>query len=123
MLNQTKKLNKLRQNRAFRIRKRCQGSSTKPRLSVHKSNNHISAQLIDDETGVTIGMVGTFSKQFKGSEFAKKNKKSAEKIGQEIAKIAKSKNIDEVAFDRGPFKYHGILASIADAARAEGLKF
>lgn len=123
MLNQTLRLNKLREKRAYRVRKKLRGSIQKPRLSVHKSNKHIIAQLIDDEKGVTIGMVGTNSKLLKGTEFTKKNKLSAERIGKEIAKIAKEHNIEEVQFDRGQFKYHGILASLADAARAEGLKF
>lgn len=123
MLNQTTRLNKLRQKRAFRVRKRLHGTAKKPRLSVHKSNKHIIAQLIDDEKGVTIGMVGTNSKSLKGTEFSKKNKASAEHLGKEIAKIAKSHDIEEVQFDRGQFNYHGILASLADAARAEGLKF
>ena len=113
----------LRDKRALRVRKKVRGSALKPRLSVHKSNKHILAQLIDDEKGITLGMVGTFSSVFKGTEFTKKNKESAEKIGVEIAKIAKDKNIEEVVFDRGQFKYHGILATLADAARANGLKF
>jgi len=54
---------------------------------------------------------------------AKKNKASARKLGEQIAEIAKSKNIKEVVFDRGPFKYHGILAELANAARAGGLQF
>lgn len=117
------KKQKLRDKRALRVRKKVRGSALKPRLSVHKSNKHILAQLIDDEKGITLGMVGTFSPVFKGTEFTKKNKESAEKIGVEIAKIAKDKNIEEVVFDRGQFKYHGILATLADAARANGLKF
>lgn len=113
----------LREKRALRVRKKLRGCASKPRLSVHKSNKHILAQLIDDEKGITLGMVGTFSPIFKGTEFMKKNKQSAEKIGEEIAKIAKEKSIEEVIFDRGQFKYHGILASLADAARSNGLKF
>lgn len=95
----------------------------KPRLSIHKTNKHISAQLIDDEKGVTLGMISTFSKGFEGTDWGKKNKESAKKLGEKIAEIAKSQNINEVVFDRGPFKYHGILAELADAARANGLKF
>ena len=123
MINQTQKSHKLRSKRALRVRKHLRGTSAKPRLCVVKSNCHIQAQLIDDETGITIGGVATFAKELRNTEFNKKNKASARKLGEQIAEIAKSKNIKEVVFDRGPFKYHGILAELADAARAGGLQF
>lgn len=71
MLKQTLRLNKLREKRAYRVRKKLRGSMQKPRLSVHKSNKHIVAQLIDDEKGVTIGMVGTNSKYLKAPNLEK----------------------------------------------------
>lgn len=114
---------KKRQKRSVRVRKHLQGTGQKPRLSVHKSNSHILAQLIDDDAGVTLGSIGTSAKEFRGTEFCKKNKASARVLGGKIAEIAKTKNIKEVIFDRGPFKYHGILAELADAARAGGLQF
>lgn len=123
MNSQTKKNQIKRVKRALRVRKHVRGTSLKPRLCVVKSNCHIQAQLIDDETGVTLGSVSTFSKQFRNTEFAKKNKVSARKLGEVIAEIAKSKSVKEIVFDRGPFKYHGILAELADAARAGGLQF
>lgn len=123
MRNEIIKKHTLRTKRAYRVRKTLKGSSFKPRLSVHKSNQHIQAQLIDDEKGVTLAMVGTFSKGFKGTEFGKKNKASAKKLGEEIAKLAIKQNIHEVVFDRGPFKYHGLLNELASAAREQGLKF
>jgi large subunit ribosomal protein L18 len=109
--------------RAWRVRKRLHGTGSKPRLCVVKSNKHIQAQLIDDEAGFTLGTASTFSKEHRGTEFARKNKASARKLGEIIAAIAKEKNIKEVVFDRGPFKYHGILAELADAARSGGLQF
>lgn len=116
--------NHLRQNRrALRVRKHLRGTSVKPRLSVVKSNKHIQVQLIDDEKGITLGHAATFAKQFKDTEYSTKNKNSARKLGELIAEIAKEKNIKEVVFDRGPFKYHGILAELANAARAAGLQF
>jgi large subunit ribosomal protein L18 len=123
MINQANKSQKLRCKRALRVRKHLRGTGIKPRLCVVKSNSHIQAQLIDDETGTTLGGIATFAKAFRNTEFSKKNKASARKIGEQIAEIAKSKNIKEVVFDRGPFKYHGILAELADAARAGGLQF
>lgn len=112
-----------KKRRALRVRQHLHGTSTKPRLSVIKSNKHIQAQLIDDETHSTLGAVATFTKEFRGTEFGKKNKASAKKLGEKIAEIAKQKNVKEVVFDRGPFKYHGILAEFADAARNAGLQF
>jgi large subunit ribosomal protein L18 len=114
---------KLFKKRALRVRKHLNGTPQKPRLCVVKSNNHIQVQIIDDTNGVTLGSTATFAKEFRNTEFVKKNKISARKLGERIAEIAKEKNITEVIFDRGPFKYHGILAELADAARAGGLKF
>ncbi len=123
MIKQINKKQILRNKRAIRVRKKLRGCSEKPRLCVVKSNKHIEAQLIDDVNGKTLGSVSTFSKELRTTEFNKKNKESARKLGETIAEIAKGKNIKEVIFDRGPFKYHGILAELADAARAGGLQF
>lgn len=112
-----------RQKRSWRVRKTLSGSQARPRLSVHKSNSNIQAQLIDDERGVTLGSIATFSKQFDGTPFAKKSKAAARELGSQIANMAKALEIEEVIFDRGPFKYHGILQELADAARAGGLRF
>lgn len=123
MRNQVIKKRSLREKRAYRVRKKYKGTAERPRLSVHKTNKHITVQLIDDEKGVVLGMSGTVVKEFRGTPYEKKSKESAKKIGESIAAIAKKNNIHEVIFDRGPFKYHGILAELAEAARAGGLKF
>lgn len=123
MRNQIMKREVVRKRRTMRVRKRLQGTGSKPRLCVVKSNCHIQAQLIDDENGHTLGSISTCSKEFQNSEFSSKNKASARKLGERIAEIAKEKNIKEVVFDRGPFKYHGILAELANAAREGGLQF
>lgn len=112
----------LRHKRALRVRKHLHGNSLKPRMCVQKTNLHIHVQLIDDEAGVTLGAASTNAKEFKNGEFGKKNKASAKKIGERIAEIALAKNIKEVIFDRGPHKYHGVLAELADGARGAGLK-
>lgn len=109
--------------RKMRVRKHLRGNAQTPRMSVVKSNKHLQVQLIDDEAGRTLGTTATFAKEFKNTEFNKKNKQSARKLGEKIAEIAKSKNIQEVIFDRGSHKYHGILAELANAARESGLKF
>ncbi len=112
-----------RMKRMGRVRKHLHGNSIKPRLCVLKTNYNIYAQLIDDEIGHTLCAVSTLSKEFANTEFTKKNKATAKKIGERIAEIALEKNIKEVIFDRGPHKYHGILAELADGARGIGLKF
>jgi large subunit ribosomal protein L18 len=115
------KRNKSRKNRKFRVRKKLKGSAEKPRLSVSKTNKHILAQLIDDETGVTLAGFGTMSKENK--EHKTKSKQAAHFIGMTIAKLAKEKNIETVVFDRGRFMYHGVVAKLADGAREAGLRF
>lgn len=123
MRNSIEKNHRQRLRRSLRVRKKLHGSSIKPRLSVIKSNKHLQVQLIDDDAHLTLGAVSTFSKEFRGTDFEKKNKVTARKLGERIAQIAKEKNIKEVVFDRGPFKYHGILAELANAAREGGLQF
>lgn len=123
MRNTILKNREVRQKRSWRVRKKLCGTASRPRLSVHKSNVHCQAQLIDDERGVTLGSIATFSKQFRGTPHARKSKAAARELGAHIAQIAKGLQIEEVIFDRGPFKYHGILQELADAARAGGLRF
>lgn len=118
------KRNKKRIKRVMRVRKHLKGSSTKPRLSVYKSNQHISAQIIDDDTGMTLAGIGTMSKELnqKGKPL-RKSKTAAKEIGTRIAKLAKEKNVERVVFDRGRFKFHGLIAELANAAREAGLQF
>ena len=123
MLKEVSRKQILKKKRALRVRKHLRGSSQKPRMCVVKTNKHIEVQLIDDEAGHTLGSISTYSKQFKNTEFNRRNKATANKIGQAIAQIAKEINITEVVFDRGPAKYHGVLAELANAARECGLKF
>lgn len=113
----------LKHKRALRVRKNLHGTAAKPRLCVVKTNKHIIAQLINDDLGVTIGAASTNSKKYRTTEFNRRNINSAKELGREIALIAKNNGIAEVVFDRGPFKYHGTLASLADEARAGGLSF
>lgn len=112
-----------RRARVFRVRKQVRGTAQKPRLSVSKTNYHLYAQLIDDESGITLAGVGTQSSANSSSDHNKKSKESARVIGTQIAELAKKKNIDTVVFDRGRFKFHGIIAELANAAREAGLHF
>lgn len=109
-------------NRNLRVRKHLRGTDLKPRLCVVKSNCHIEVQLIDDENRITLCATSTKNKEFRNTEFNKRNKASARKLGEKIAELAMAKNVKEAIFDRGFHKYHGILAELADAARGAGLK-
>lgn len=114
------KRDKSRRVRVFRVRRNLKGTSEKPRLSVSRTNQHLYVQLIDDEKGITLGGFGTLSK---ASQAKRKSKTSAKEIGEQIAKIAKQKNIQAVVFDRGRYKYHGVIAQLAESAREAGLQF
>lgn len=115
--------NKQRRNRKFRVRKALRGNAQKPRMSVFRSNKHLQVQLIDDENSTTLLSLGTLSKEFQGSDFARKSKEAAREIGKRIGQQAKQSNISWVVFDRGQYKYHGLIAELANAAREQGLMF
>ena len=119
MESSLKKRDSSRKRRVFRVRKKLKGSSLKPRLCINKSNKNLYAQLIDDDSSKTIVGLGTMSKEIN----AKKSKEAAQALGAKIAELAKNKKIAEVIFDRGRYKYHGIIAHFADSARKAGLKF
>lgn len=118
MLRRLKKRNGQRHRRLLRIRKKLRLAGH-PRLCVSKSNRHIYAQIIDDTTSQTIIGLGTFSKEV---QFKVKSIDAAKEIGKIIAIKAKEKNITRVVFDRGRFKYHGLIAQLAEGAREGGLQ-
>lgn len=99
-----------------RLRAKVVGTATRPRLAVFKSNVAIYAQLIDDAAGTTIAAAD--SRKEKGSRL-----ESAKAVGSAIAKKAAEQKIAEVVFDRGGFRYQGIVAALAESAREAGLKF
>ena len=116
------KRTKLRTKRTLRVRKHLRGTGLKPRLCVVKTNKHIYAQLIDDEAGKTLASASTRTKALQTTENNKKSKTSAKILGEMIAKEAKALGVTHAVFDRGRFKYHGILAAFADTARENGLR-
>ncbi len=120
----TSQLNKSRRRktRALRVRKRLRGEQQKPRLCVIRSGRHIYVQLIDDTQAVTLASTSTISKEFRSSEFNRKNKDSGKRLGLKIAELAKGFDVTSVVFDRGPFKYHGVIAAVAEGAREGGLQ-
>ena len=108
-------------DRKQRVRYKSKKVSSRNRLSVFKSNNHIYAQLIDDTKGITLASSSSVEKTVKDLKLSRKE--IAEQIGKNIAKKIISKGIKDVAFDRGKYKYHGLIKILADAARVEGLNF
>ncbi len=111
-----------RTRRAARVRKRLIGTALKPRLSVMKSNRHLGAQIIDDEKGITLLAVNTQMKEFR-SKNLRNNKEAARIVGAKLGERAKENQIITVVFDRGFHKFHGVIAELANAARAAGLQF
>ena len=107
--------------RTKRTRTKLKKVSSRNRLSVFRSNNHIYAQVIDDSKGITIASASTLEKDVANS--MNKNKELAEIVGRNIAKRLIEKGIRNVAFDKGGYKYHGLIKILADSARAEGLNF
>ena len=109
------------QKRHKRLRRYLNGTEKRPRLAVFRSNNHIYAQVISDEKGVTIASASSLEKDLKSDKLNRKE--LAEKIGQQIAKRSIQSGVKDVAFDKGKYKYHGIIKILAEAARNEGLNF
>lgn len=116
-MNKTQAKTQTRARRHNRIRARITGTAVKPRLAVYKSNTALYAQLIDDEAGKTLAAADT--RKAKGDSLTEK----ATATGTAIAEAAKKAGIETVVFDRGGFKYQGVIAALADSARAAGLKF
>ena len=108
-------------DRKERVRYKSKKVSKRNRLSVFRSNNHLYAQLIDDSNGITLASASSLEKSIKEKNLQRKE--IAELIGKNIAKKIISKGIDKVAFDRGKYKYHGLIKILAEAARSEGLNF
>jgi large subunit ribosomal protein L18 len=116
MITQTKR-NKIRTRIHERIRRKLAGTAERPRLNVYRSLNHIYAQVVDDQSGVTIVSASTIKMKSGG------NVAAAREIGKAIAESAKEKGVKRVVFDRGGFLYHGRVKALADAAREAGLEF
>jgi large subunit ribosomal protein L18 len=111
-----------RRIRRYRIRRRVQGTSDRPRLSVFRSGRHIYAQVIDDHRGVTL--VAASSREPLTGEGEGKGKIGVgTAVGKRVAERAKEKGIARVCFDRGGYLYHGRVKALADGARAAGLEF
>ena len=93
------------------------------RLTVHRTNSHIYAQITSPAGDKVLATASSLDKDLRGELKHGGNKKAAEAVGKRIAAKAKDKGIEAVAFDRGGYRYHGRVKALADAARAGGLKF
>jgi large subunit ribosomal protein L18 len=117
MLSNSK--NESRKKRHRSIRKRIEGNTERPRLSVFRSTRHIYAQVIDDLSQKTL----VSTSDVDAAKDAGKKKDRAKQVGAAIAKLCLEKGIDKVVFDRAGYKYHGRVSALADGAREAGLKF
>ena len=109
-----------REQRRIHVRKNLEGTPEKPRMTVFKSNRYIYVQVIDDAAGTTLASASSLEESLKGF---KRNIEGAGKLGEEIGKRLKEKNVGTVVFDRNGYKYHGIVKAIADGARKAGIAF
>jgi large subunit ribosomal protein L18 len=118
MITQTQR-NEIRQRIHARIRAKISGTAERPRLNVFRSLNHIYAQLIDDQQGVTLASASSMSLKLKTGG----NVETAKLVGKAVAEVGVAKGVKKVVFDRGGFLYHGRIKALADAAREGGLDF
>lgn len=112
-----------RYKRHARVRAKVEGTTAKPRLCVFRSLNHVYAQVIDDSRGCTLSSASTIDPEIKNDLAGKSKTDKSKLVGALIAKRALDNGINEVAFDRGGYKYHGRVKALAEAAREGGLKF
>ena len=110
----------LRERRKMRGRKRIEGTTERPRLSVYRSDSHISAQVIDDVKGITLASVSSFEK---GVARTRANIEVCSGLGKKLAERCKAAGIGKIVFDKNGFTYHGRVKALADGAREGGLDF
>jgi large subunit ribosomal protein L18 len=113
----------IREIRHRRVRRKVTGTTSRPRLCIFRSLNHIRAQLIDDSVGQTLVSMSTLDSQVRAKSDGLGKGKKAELVGTVLAETALDKGIKKVVFDRGGYKYHGRIKALAEAARKAGLEF
>jgi large subunit ribosomal protein L18 len=96
-------------------------SGGRPRLSIHRSSQHIYAQIIDDTKGITLAAASTLEKDVRGATGATTD--AATEVGKRLAERARAAGVSAVVFDRGGFLFHGRVKALADGAREGGLEF
>jgi large subunit ribosomal protein L18 len=113
----------VREKKHYRVRKNLAGTAERPRLAVFRSNKHMYAKIIDDQTGTTLAAASTLDAEVKEALEQTDTVEAAAKVGTVIAKRALEKGITTVVYDRGGFVYQGKVQALADAAREAGLDF
>ncbi len=113
----------IRQQKHKSVRKRVYGTAERPRLAVFRSLNHMYAQVINDDLGVTLAAASSLDPEFKSENLSGGNMEGAKKVGALLARKALDKGISKVVYDRGGSLYHGRIAALAEAAREAGLDF
>jgi large subunit ribosomal protein L18 len=119
----TDKVKRAAMRRKHHVRKKVFGTPDRPRLSVFRSSRHIYAQIIDDVAGVTLVSASTRAKGLRDRLSDSGNAKAAELVGEAVAKQALKVGIKCVCFDRGPYKFHGRVKALVEAARKAELVF
>lgn len=122
-MNHEKTIAKQRQRRRYRVRKTIRGDEQRPRLTIHRSHQHIYAQIVDDDAGRTLAAASSIEKDVRGGIKYGGNKDAAQAIGRLVAERALAAGVKQVKFDRREYKYHGRVAALAEAAREAGLSF
>ena len=106
-----------------RVRQRVEGRPARPRLSVFRSHQHISAQIVDDAAGRTLVSASSLDKQLRAALAYGGNVAAAKAVGKALGERARQAGVTQVVFDRGGYKYHGRVKALAEAAREAGLQF
>ncbi|MBI2861879.1 MAG: 50S ribosomal protein L18 [Chloroflexi bacterium] len=114
---------KARKRRHLRVRKRVEGIAQRPRLAVFRSLQHIYAQVIDDTQQRTITAASSLDREIRDQTTGLRKTERAALVGTSVAKRALAAGVEQVAFDRGGFRYHGRVKALAEAARKAGLAF
>ena len=117
-MSTTRNVARVRRHR--RVRKKVIGTAARPRLAVYRSNRHVYAQLIDDDSGRTL--VAASTKEAEAGVTKNADIEAAKGVGRRVADRAKAAGVDSVVFDRAGYRYHGQVAAVADAARESGLR-
>lgn len=122
-MDKAKERHLARQRRHARVRRKIQGTPERPRLCVFRSLKHIYAQIIDDTQHHTLASASTLDADVRTTAEGKEKSSQAAVVGEVLAQRALAAGIEQVVFDRGGYRYHGRVKSLADAARKAGLEF
>ncbi len=122
MLTNRNKFTRRKQRVRTRLRRQAETGKGRLRLSIHRSGQHIYAQVIDDAKGVTVAQASTLDKDLRAAK-STSNKEAATNVGKLVAKRAVAAGVKEVAFDRAGYLYHGRVKALAEGAREGGLSF